>query len=218
VEHPRTIMKPYDATPVPATGGGSLKDVEEALGRLYSPASATSYGSKLRTAAKLLGSRLELLPADPHALRALLERCTWAGHFRGASEAARQRKFDDLVNRVTGACERYRAALAPACPAAGSRRADWEAIEAFVRERENTYTEEGLVFAAMSSLSIANLRGIVGDTLRPVEVSTESANAVVPKLRGRALDRLRRSVAFFNKLILGQNRYPEIAVLISTET
>jgi hypothetical protein len=212
VKHPRTTMMPHE--PVPARGGGSLKDVEETLGRLYSPASATSYGSKLRTAAKLLGSRLELLPADPHALRALLERCTWAGHFRGASEAAKQRKFDDLVNRVTGACERYHAALAPVCPEAGSRRAEWDAIEAFVRERENLVSDDGRVFTAMSSLSIANLRGIVGDKLRPVEIATESANAVVPKLRGRALARLRRSVAFFNKLILGQNRYPEIAGLL----
>ena len=198
----------------PAPAGGSLKDVEEALGRLYSSASATSYGSKLRTAAKLLGRRLELLPADPHDLRALLERVSWAGHFRGASEAAQQRKFNDLVNRVTGACERYRADRTPVDGAAGCRRAEWDAIETFVSERENMRVDECVVFAPMSSLSIANLRRIVGDRLRPCEIATDSANAVVPKLRGRGLDRLRRSVAFFNKLVLGQNRYPEIAGLL----
>jgi len=212
VKQDSKTMTPGSAAQV--AGGGSLKDVEEALGQLYSPASAASYGSKLRKAAKLLGQRPELLPADPHALRALLERCSWAGHFRGPTEAAKQRKFDDLVNRVTGACARHQAVRTPTCPDAGHRRAEWDMIQTFVLERESVFGEGGLIFAPMSSLSIANLRGVLGDKLRPCEVTTPGANAIVPKLCSRAIGRLRRSVAFFNKLILAQNRYPEIAGIL----
>ena len=206
-------MIPDTALPASA-GGASLKNVEEALPALYSAASATSYGSKLRTAGKLLGQRLELLPADPQGMRNLLERCNWAGHFRGATEAARQRKMNDLANRVVGACERFAAAQAPASPDLGTRRSAWDGIETYVRDHERASDAGCPPFAAFSSLSVANLRDILGSALHPCDVNTEGVNAVVPKLKGRALARLRRSAAFFNRLVLTRDTHPEIAGLL----
>ena len=208
-------LAPRPAACRAAVDPGTLADVLDALPGLYSDASAAANRSKINKAVAILGMRPELVTADPHRLRPLMEAAPWQGHFRGATDAAKARKFDDLVARAVGICARYQEAREPVRDDADHLRAAWDALEAHVREAENTFDEEGRrILPNMASLSIANLRRLVGRHLWPSELTGPAIEAAVPGIARKDLDRLRRSVAFLDRLVREQNRHPAIAALL----
>lgn len=204
--------------PAPAgQGTPTLADLLEALPGLYSEASAAAYRSKVKRAATILGARPERVTADPHALRARLERAPWQGHVRGATEAARKRRIDDLVARVTGACEKLRAARRAAADPAGTAaaRAAWDALEAYVATRQVPpgAAAGGEAFAFGAAMAVANLRRLLMPCA-PAELDGAAVAATAERLRPRDRARLRRSLRLLDRLIQQQNRHPEIAALL----
>lgn len=189
----------------------TLADLRDALPSLYSAASAASYASKIVKAARLLGEPAELLPADPHRLEERLRAVAWAGQFRGASEKAKARAFEDLVSRIVGMCLRFAAARSTA-PGATQGADDWAELEAYVAAREGSKSA-GAPFPRYASISLANLRRALPG-VRPCDVSASVVAAQLPTLSGRRLARLRRSARFFDKLLADPARHPEIASLL----
>jgi len=193
----------------------TLQTVHDVVPECYNAGSVVVMQSAVRRAEKIVGRRLVQIAADEVAWDALTRNLVWAGHFRGRTPQAAERAWRDWVGKIRSAIKATRAHLAgPAAAPVVATDAAWARIAAHVAAVENTFDSEGQrVLPNMSSLSIANLRARLGHVAPPL-IDTAIARAELARMaRGKA-ERLRRSLAFFDRLIRARDAHPAIAHLL----
>ena len=162
---------------------------------------------------RLTGKPLTHVPADPNAWYLFAQTIVWAGSFGGQTPGDQKRAFDTWVKKIAAGINRAHDHVASPVTVA-SEDAAWGRLEAYAKDVENTFDEEGVrVLPNMFSLSIANLRAQCRAT-HPALLDTDVASKAIVACRADKTGSLRNSVSAFNKLIRNQSRHPAICDLL----
>jgi len=191
----------------------TLNDVRLVLPAIYSEASCKVYTAAFNKVTRLTGKPLTHVPADQNAWYLFAQTIVWAGAFGGETPGDQKRAFDTWVKKVAAGINRAHDHVALPVTAA-SEDAAWGRLEAYAKDVENTFDEEGVrLLPNMFSLSIANLRAQCRET-HPALLDTDVVSKVIVTCRADKSGSLRNSVSAFNKLIRNQNRHPAICDLL----
>ena len=198
----------------------TLQDVALLLPQLYSESSAKAYSAAFNRVEKLTGERLAHLPADEAAWADLSRKIVWAGHFKGRTQKAAERAFENWRGKIGAAIKRAKSQADTAANSgvdALQAAQAWDLIHGYVRDAENTFDAEGkLILPKMAFLSISNLRARL-KTHVPVNLTPEIAEATLVALPAGKAATFRRSIRFFDRLIAERDRHAPIAALLPAE-
>lgn len=192
----------------------TLADVKALLARIYTGDTLRIYTRTLDRVEELAGRKLVQLPADEKAWADIASTIVWTGTISGRTPEAAKRSFDELVTRVGGMIRRTQELVTPSQPVDAAADLAWDLFEAYVREVENTCDEAGrLVLPNMASVSVASLRRRLGH-LHPAAIDHAAATQALHVVPADKAASFRRSVRFFDGLIIGRERHPTLSGLL----
>lgn len=193
----------------------TLADVRKMLPSIYNPASAAAYASTLDRALVLTRcSSLTQIPADVAAWEDMASRIVWAGAFPAATPSKSEKNFNAWVKRISSAIKRARSAANPAAPRPAGVVAHWDEMADYTKSAQKMLGPDGKkLLPGMSDVSIANLRARLAD-VSPQDVNDANASAAMIAAPAGKCPSLRRSIRFFNSLIINRVAHPSIDHLL----
>jgi integrase len=195
----------------------TLQDVALLLPQIYSESSAKAYAAAFNRVEKLTGQRLAHLAAEEKAWADLSVKIVWAGQFKGRTQKAAERAFETWRGKIFAAIKRAKAHIGETTDSNPSTSQAWDVILGYVKSVENTFNAEGeRILPNMSSLSISNLRARLNSHL-PRELTLEIAEQALMSLPVGKAATFRRSIRFFDHLIVARDRHFPIMDLLPTE-
>ncbi len=195
----------------------TLQDVALLLPQLYSESSAKAYAAAFNRVERLTGHRLAHLAAEEKAWADLSAKIVWAGHFKGRTQKAAERAFETWRGKIFAAIKRAKAHISVATDCNPITSQAWDVILGYVKSVENTIDAEGeRILPNMSSLSISNLRARLNTHL-PHELTLEIVEQALTALPAGKAATFRRSIRFFDHLIVARDRHFPIMDLLPSE-